>query len=150
MLQQNQIATRREVAVFVEDAVVRQEALAVHGLHLAGRADVTGVEEVAIEVRRADENRCTAHLARDLLHRFLRRTDEPGAEQKVLRRIAGDRQFREDDEVGAVGLCLGEALEDQLAVSLEIADDRVDLGQCEPHGLSLAVSASQSKTKLPG
>ena len=46
-----------------------------------------------------------------------------------------------------VMLRLGEALEDQLPVPVEIADDRVDLGQCEPHGFSLAVYASQSKTK---
>ena len=72
---------------------------------------------------------------------------KPGPQQQVLGRIAGDRELREDDEVGGVRLGLGEALEDQLPVPVEIADDRVDLGQCEPHGLSLAVSDSQSKTE---
>ena len=149
VLEQNQVTARREVAVFVEDAVVRQEALPVHRLDLTRGTHVTGVVEIAIEVRRAHENRRASCLARDLLHGVLCRTDEPGAEQEVLRRIAGHRELREHDEVGGVLLGLGEALEDQLPVPVEIADDRVDLGQCEPHGLSLAVSASQSKTKRP-
>ena len=147
MLEQNQVTTRCEVAVFVEDAVVREEALAVHRLDLTGGTDVTGVVEVSVEVGRAHEDSRASCLARDLLHRLLRRPDEPGAEQEVLRRVAGHRELGKDDEVGGVALRLGEALEDQLAVPLEIADDRVDLGQCEPHGLSLAVSASQSKTR---
>ena len=53
---------------------------------------------------------------------------------------------KEDGEIGVVALCLLEAVEDQCAVAVEVADDRIDLGQCEPHGLSLAVCASQSKT----
>ena len=133
VLEQNQVTTGCEVPVLVEDAVVRQEALAVHRLDLAGGADVARVVEIAVEVRRADEDGRAARLARDLLDRFLRGTDEAGPEQEVLRRIAGDGQLREDDEVGGVALRLGEPLEDQLAVALEIADDRVDLGQCEPH-----------------
>ena len=71
---------------------------------------------------------------------------KPGPEQEVLRRIPGDGQLREDDEVGGVRPGLGEPLEDELAVPVEIADDRVDLGQCQPHGLSLAVCDSEAKT----
>ena len=84
-------------------------------------------------MRRADEDSRASCLARDLLHGFLRRTDEPGAEQEVLGRVAGHRELREDDEVCGVALRLCESLEDQLAVPLEIADDRIDLGECEPH-----------------
>ena len=63
-LEQQQVARRREVAVLVEDAVVRQEALAVDGLHLAVGADRAGVEEVAVEVGDADERDDAACVAR--------------------------------------------------------------------------------------
>src|SRR3712207_7394747 len=39
----SEVAPGREVAILVEDAVVRQEALAVERLHLAARADGAGV-----------------------------------------------------------------------------------------------------------
>ena len=146
MLEQNEVATRREVAVLVEDAVVREEALAVHRLDLAGRADVAGVVEIAVEVRRTDENGRASCLPGDLLDRLLGRADEAGPKEQILRGIARHRQLGEDHEICGAILRLGQSLEDQCAVSLEVADDRIDLGQCEPHGLSLAVCASQSKT----
>ena len=97
-------------------------------------------------MRCPDQNGRATRFARDQLHRLLGGTDEPGPEQEVLRRVTGDGQLREDDEVGGVRPGLGEPLEDQLAVSLEVADDGVDLGQCQPHGLSLAVCDSEAKT----
>ena len=133
VLEQEEVVAGREVAVLVEDAVVGQEALAVDGLDLAGRADRTGVVEVAVEVRRAHERDDPAGGPRDLLQRALRRPDEAGAEQEVLRRVAGDRELGEEDEVGARVLGLGEATEDALAVAVEVADDGVDLGECESH-----------------
>src|SRR6185503_9114960 len=67
MLEQEEVAPRSEVAVLVEDAVVREEALAVDGLHLAARADRAGVVEVAVEMGEADERDEAAGLPRDLL-----------------------------------------------------------------------------------
>ena len=51
VLEQEEVAPRREVAMLVEDAVVGEEALAVDRLHLAAGADGAGVVEVAVEVR---------------------------------------------------------------------------------------------------
>jgi hypothetical protein len=146
VLEQDQVAAGSEVAVLVEDAVVRQEALAVDRLHLPAREDETGVEEVAVEVGRAHEHGRAACLTRDLLDAALGGAHEAGTQQQVLRRIAGDRKLREEDEIGSVRFRVGEVAENHVAVALEVSDDRVDLGKGEAHSLSLAVSASESKT----
>ena len=72
VLEQDEVVTGREVAVLVEDAVVRQEPLAVERLHLAARADGARVVEVAVEVGHADERDNAPRLARNLLERLLR------------------------------------------------------------------------------
>ncbi len=68
-----------------------------------------------------------------------RRADERGAEQEVLGRIAGDRELREDDEVGARGARLGDPRDDAVTVAVEVADGRVDLGQRDLHSFRLTV-----------
>ena len=128
MLEEEQIAARGEVAVLVEDAVVREEALAVDRLHLAARADRACVVEVALEVGRADERDDATGFARDLGERALRGADEARAQEKVLGRVAGDRELGEEDDVGRRLFRLLQPGENPLAVSLEVADSRVDLG----------------------
>ena len=63
--QQHELAAGREVAVLVEDAVVRQELLAVDALTSPSASDGAGVVEIAIEVRRADERGDPVRLAGD-------------------------------------------------------------------------------------
>ena len=96
---EDELAPLEEVAVLVEDAVVRQEVLAVDGLHTAVGADRARVREVAVEPGRPDERDDARRGARDLLQRLAGRVDEAGAEQEILGRIAGDRELREDDEI---------------------------------------------------
>ena len=60
---------RREVAVLVEDAVVRQEALAVDAADLAAGEDVAAVGEIGIEVGGADERHDPLRLGGDRLDR---------------------------------------------------------------------------------
>ena len=85
--------------MLVEDAVVRQEVLAVDALDLAVRADEGGVREIAVERRRAHERDRVGARARDLVDGLPRRPDEAGAEQQILGRVAGDGELGEDDEV---------------------------------------------------
>ncbi len=146
VLEEQQLAAGCEVALLVEDAVVRQEPLLHDGADLAARADVARVVEIAVEVRPADEHGRAAGLSRDALDRLLSRADEARAQQQVLGRVPRHGELWEDDEVGGVRLRLTETLEDELPVAVEVADDRVDLRKSEPHELSLAVSACQSKT----
>ena len=62
--------------------------------------------------------------------------DEARAKQEVLRRVAGDRELGEEDDVCAGLLRLVEPREDPLAVPVEVADRRVDLGERESHRFS--------------
>ena len=59
--------------------------------------------------------------------------DEARPQQKVLWRVARDRELGEEDEVGALVFRLDESFEDPLAVPVEVADDRVDLGERQSH-----------------
>ena len=138
-LEQDEIAPRREIALFVEDSVVRQEPLAVDRLHVAVRADRARVEEIRVEVGEADQRDDPSGLLRDLAQRPLRRADEARAQEQVLRRVAGHRELREEREVGALVARLAEAGEDQVAIPLEVADDGVDLREREPHRFRLTV-----------
>ena len=139
--EQHETTPGLEVAVLVEDAVVGQELLAVDRLHLAVDADGAGVEEVAVEMRRADE-RCDARRGRrDLVERPRGGLEEPRSKEQVLGRVAGDGQLGEEDEVGATRPGLLEPAEDAAAVAVEVADNGVDLGEGEAHALILAVYA---------
>ena len=77
--QQDEVVARREVPVLVEDAVVRQVALAVDVPDLAVREHEARVVEVGVEVRRADERRDAVRPPGDLVDRAPRGADEePG------------------------------------------------------------------------
>ena len=146
VLEQEQVLAGREVAILVEDAVVRQEALAVARLHLAARADRARVEEVALEERPAHERDDVPRRARDLVQRALRRADEARPQQQVLRRIPRDDELGEEDEVGTGVLRFVEPPEYPVAVAVEVADDRVHLREREPH--RPPVFDSESKTTV--
>jgi hypothetical protein len=117
----------------VEDAVVRQEALAVRRLDFAGGADRACVVEVAVEVGEADERGQAPGLARYLSERLSSGADEAGAEEEVLRWVARNGEFGEEDEVGAGGSRFAQAREDLFAVPVQVADCRIDLCKREPH-----------------
>jgi hypothetical protein len=144
--QEEEVAPRLEVAVLVEDAVVRKEALAVEALDLALGADRAGVEEVAVEERRADERRDPGHLRGDLLEARGGSAQEARAEQEVLGRIAGDGKLGKEDEVGTRVARLVEPFQDALAIPVEVADDAVDLRERDPHAPILLVYALKAKT----
>ena len=138
-LEQHEVAARREVPILVEHAVVRQEALAVDGLHLAVRADGARVEEILVEVGEADDGDDVLRLGGDRAQRAGRGADEAGSQQQILGRVAGHRELGKERELGARVARLLEPREDEPPVAVEVADDGVDLGEREPHGLRLTV-----------
>jgi hypothetical protein len=142
-LEEQAVARGREVAVFVEDPVVRQEPLAVDGLHLAAGADGAGVVEVAVEVGEVDERDGVVRGAGDRVQRLVCRAHEPRPQQQVLGRVTGDGELREEDEVGLGAAGLLDRLEDSRAVAVEVADGGVDLCERDSH---LVVLDYQSKT----
>ena len=96
-------------------------------------------------MRPADEHHRAAGLARDRLHRALRRADEARSQQQVFRRVAGDGELGKQDEIGALRPGGLEPLENQPAVAVQIADDRVDLDEGKAHALSLTLFATLSR-----
>ena len=69
----------------------------------------------------------------DPLERRPRVGQEVRLQQQVLRRVAGDRQLREEDDLRAGGRGALQVVEDQPLVALEVADDGVDLREGDPH-----------------
>ena len=97
------------------------------------------VEAAVLGERRTHEHRDARRSLGDLARRPRGGADERGAEQEILRRIAGDRELGEDDELGAGVACLGDPRDDAAAVAVEVTDSRVDLSQSDLHGLRLTV-----------
>ena len=133
--QQQQVVARGEVAVLVEDAVVRQEALAVDGADLAVREDVAGVVEVGVEVRRADERDDAVRRGGDLLDRAPRGADERRPQQQILRRVAGDDELGKSTRSAPAPRASPSRSRIALAVAVEVADDAVHLGERESHSV---------------
>ena len=119
--------------MLVEDPVVREELLAVHAAHRAVRADERGIGEIAVECRAADERDCLRARARDLVDGLARSVQEPRPQEEILRRVAGDRELGQDDDVGPGALCLPHGAHDLLDVPVEISDDDVQLRESQPH-----------------
>ena len=59
--------------------------------------------------------------------------DELRAKDQVFWRVAGHRELREADQVGACRRRLGRREDHPFDVPLEVPDRRVDLAQCDPH-----------------
>jgi hypothetical protein len=118
-----------EVALLVEDAVVGQELLVVDAGDLAIVDDGGGVKYVVVGVDEADYGRDAVNLGRGVVQRRLVIEDEAAAQQQVLGRVAGDRELREGNEVGA-GLAGTVRVLDYLrGVALKVANGRVYLGE---------------------
>ena len=144
-VEHHEVAPLGEVAVLVEDAVVREEVLSVDGAHLAVGAHCARVREISVEPGSADKGDEVGCGARDLLHGIVGGADEAGTEQEILRRVAGDGELREEDEVGPHTARLAEPGEDLLAIPVEVADDDVELGEREPHAPILVVRPWDAK-----
>ena len=56
-----------------------------------------------------------------------------GPEEQILGRVSGDHELGEEDELCFLPARLLESRENALAVAVQVADDGVDLSQCEPH-----------------
>ena len=143
-LQEHELAPRREVPMLVEDAVVRQEVLAVDALDGSVCTDEGGVCQIAVEGGGADERHRAGTRPRDLLDRVARCADEPGPEQQVLRRVPRDGELRENDEVGPGARCLVDRFDDAADVAVEVADDDVQLGERDSHRPILAARRERS------
>ena len=138
--EEDELTALREVPVLVEDAVVREEVLAVDGLDASVGANRTRVREIAVEPRSSDEGGDALRLGRDRLERLVCCADEGGPQEEVLGRVPRRRELREENEIGAGGARLSEAAEDLRPVASEVPDDAVELRERDSQGFRLTVT----------
>ena len=121
-------AASREVAVFVEHAVVGQEYLVVGGHQLAPVDDGGGVVEGAVGAAGGShDGERIAGRGGDLRQAAVGLVEELAFEQQVLGRVPDEGQLGKGDDVGA---CLGgllHSVKDEAGVGVEVADGGVDL-----------------------
>ena len=70
-----------------------------------------------------------------LLDRLAAGVLEGRLQDQVLRRIAGDEQLGQHEEIGAAGRGLGPRRARLLQVAVDVADDRIELGDGDPDGI---------------
>ncbi len=91
------------------------------------------MESVVVAAGGTEDNRGVVESVRDGCDGFFNGVEEVIAEEEVAGRVAGEREFGEDDEVGAE-LCGAVCVcDDAFGVSLKIADNRVEGDECEAH-----------------
>ena len=131
------LGARLEVAVLVEDAVVRQILLVIDPGSDSVVQHGRRVEDVVALVDEAHHDREPPRDACHLVERLQIRLDEGGLEQEILGRIAGDRELGEGHQLGAERARPLDRVHDHADVAVEVADRGVDLpqGDTEPsHG----------------
>jgi hypothetical protein len=122
---------RREDALFVEDAVIRQIDLEAHATDASDAQETHGVVKYSLfEPGRADQERGPAigGFARERFNRGAACGLKGGLEDKVLRRVAGYEQFGEDNNIRAAGGGLAAGAAGFLQIAGDIADRRIELG----------------------
>ncbi|TPW13631.1 MAG: hypothetical protein FD129_1237 [bacterium] len=127
---------RLEVAILVEDIVVRKQGLPMNGNHLAAPDHPGLVEErlsrVGVGADGADHEAEVRPFPRILdqeRERFAAALDEGGAFEEVARGVAGQRHLGEDGHVGPAGRGARGPIVDTLSVALEISNDGIDLAE---------------------
>src|SRR4029077_20990030 len=113
---------RREVTLLVEDAVVGEEDLVVHGLDLAPFYEGSRVEDVALFVDEADDHRDVPGGGRDGVESCDVVADEGRLEDQVLGRVAGDGQLWKAHHASALRPGALGPVDDQTGVAGQVAD----------------------------
>ena len=126
-----------KVTPLVEDAVVGEELLAIDARQPPVLDHGRGVVQTVVIIDEADDERkgspcaCRRAAVHDALERGQVVANKRRPEQQVLRRIAGDSQLRERDNVAA-GYGRPAGVVQYLGnVPVEIADDGIDLSEAD-------------------
>ena len=112
-LEGRRLGPRLEVALLVEDAVVRQVHLAVDRRDLPVGEHRRGVVDVVGPLGEADEgDDAPARSRRAPRSAARRRAEEVGLQQQVLGRVAGERELGEHHELRALVACAADEVRD--------------------------------------
>ena len=125
-----------EVALLVEDAVVRQEDLPVDALNAPVREDRERVVDVLRMLGEPDQGDHVVHLFGDLVERPPPGGEEMRLQEEVLGRVAVHRELGKDGHLGARSASPPERVHDRGGVAVDVAHCRVDLGKREAQRLS--------------
>ncbi len=135
-----------EVALLVEDGVIRQALLAIDAGDLSIAEDRDGVIAPARrELRESDEHSDAFDAGGDARQLVRACREKCRTQQQVLRWVTAERQFRRDQEVRATALRFANRLDDARCISGEIADDLIELSDRNPHSQILPC-AHEDKT----
>ncbi len=135
-LEDQRLGSGLEVALLVEDAVVREVDLAVDGRHRAVGEHGRRVVDVVGPLREAHHGHDSPGLRREPLERDGRGVEEARLQQEVLRGVARERQLREHDQLGVALTGARGQVGDLGGVALDVAHLGVHLG--ERHSEQLA------------
>src|SRR5581483_11809571 len=122
---------RLEVAVLVEHAVVGQVVLVVYVHQPAVVDDGGGVVRIVVIVDESDDGGDAPGGRDQLVKRGAVVLDKGAAQDEIFRRVAGDGQLRETDEVDAQLPRPLDLANDAGGVAGEVADGGIDLGQTD-------------------
>jgi hypothetical protein len=117
-----------EVALLVEDAVVRQVHLAVHRLHRAVGEHRRGVVDVEVALGEAHDGDDALRVLGQAVERRARVAQEVLLEEQVLGRIADERALGEEHELRTRLARRADLRGDALGVAGDVAHHRVHLG----------------------
>ena len=104
-------------------------------LHPPVGDDRRGVAAVAVPLREPDRQ-APFHRGRGALQRLAAGGGEGRPQQEVLGRVARDRELGDQGDVRSRLAGVGERGRDAAGVAVDVADDRVELGQRDAHGAS--------------
>ena len=134
-------APGREVALFVEDPVVRQVLLVIRPDVGAVVEHGGGIEDVVALVHEPHHRGDAAAPRRHIRERAQVGLDEGGLEDEVLGRIARQHQLGERHHVGAERARTIHPVDHQPGVGLDGAYRGIDLGQRDPRPSHAAILA---------
>ncbi len=124
----------REVALFIEDLVVRQPLLAVIRDSMPVAEPGSAVEQHAARVLRiADQEVDSPCRVRKPRKAFLDAAAKAPVKQQVFGRVTRERELRRDEQSRALPPRLLDSPDDAIRIAGGIADGRVDLGERDAH-----------------
>ncbi len=117
-----------EITLLVEDAVIGQMLLGVLADHPAVARHAGHIEQTADGPKRiAQDQGDPATLGTDPFQGRLDPLHQLGAQQEILRRIAGEGQLRKDQQVDPVGARSSRLGDHPIGVADDIPDDEIQL-----------------------
>jgi hypothetical protein len=124
--------------LLVEDAVVRQQVLAIDGHDAPPVAHRSGiVEAIPAGLGEADDRGNVGGPPSDLIQRAHVGRDKRRLQNQVVRWVTREGQLRRGDDLRSTRAPCGNGIGDAACVAIDVSDALVDLRQCHSHDRGL-------------